>query len=151
MLWPQLLSTAFLVLAVIILWMSQQGMFSRKIAKPEAPQSSAQTDECADLKALVKRLQGKIFELENELSQKNARISDLNGKLAQLMEDINRLSGDLLASQAREAAYNKALKQALEDLQACRAALAQCKADNLARQIRDAACKMQPENANLLR
>jgi len=44
-----------------------------------------------------------------------------------------------------------ALKAALEDLTACRAQLSKCKSELLATKIKDAVCKMQPENANLLR
>lgn len=150
LLWENVMSAAFLVVTSVIIWGALQGWFSKRIHPKPGPEPVLVKDN-QDLKDRIAKLEARIFELENELAAKNALIAQLNATIQRLMDDIARLTTDLAKCQENEAKLAAALKIALEELQACRAALAKCKAELLAKQVQNAVCKLQPENANLLR
>lgn len=150
--WPNLISLSFLILFSVLLWGTWQGFFSARIKKSTHIVAQSETiDPCTALRAENARLKGRIFELENQLAAQTALANELNKKIKDLLEIINKLTMDLDACRNRNAELSAALKAALEDLAATRSQLAKCKAELLAKQIKDAVCKMQPENANLLR
>ena len=149
--WPNVMSLSFLAFFSILLWGTWQGFFSTRIKKSPAPEKGSAGDPCADLRAENTRLKARVFELENELAAKNALVNELNMKIQELLNIINKVTLDLDTCRNRNAELSAALKAALEDLAACRSQLAKCKGELLAKQIKDSVCKMQPENANLLR
>lgn len=149
--WPNVISLSFLVFFSVLLWGTWQGFFSARIKKPAIIEKGEAIDPCAELRAENARLRGRIFELENQLAAQTALVNELNKKIKDLLEIINKLTLDLDACQTQNAKLSAALKAALEDLAACRSQLAKCKAELLAQKIKDSVCKMQPENANLLR
>jgi chromosome segregation ATPase len=148
--WPNVLSLSFLVLFSVILWGTWQGFFSKRTKKVAAVPKETE-DLCAAIKEENARLRARVFELENDLAAKIALIDELNRKIQELMNTINALTLDLDMWRKKVAELSALLKAALEDLRACRAELSKVKAALLAKQVQDAVCKYQPENANLLR
>jgi chromosome segregation ATPase len=149
--WPTMMSFSFLIFFSVLLWGTWQGFFSTRIKRTPIQEKADVGDPCADLRAENTRLKARIFELENELASKNALVNELNKKIQELLDIINKVTLDLDTCRNRNAELSAALKAALEDLAACRSQLAKCKSELLAKQIKDSVCKMQPENANLLR
>jgi chromosome segregation ATPase len=148
--WPIALGFAILVVVSVTLWGAMQGWFSSKI-KVNRPRDSVDVDLCEPYKRRIAELENRIFDLENLLANRDARIKDLERTIQKLMADIARLTEDLAKCQASEADLRNKLKIALDELSACRAALRECRAQLLAKKVSDAVCKLQPENANLLR
>ena len=151
--WPNMMSFSFLIFFSILLWGTWQGFFSTRINRTRAQEKADVSigDPCAELRAENTRLKARIFELENEIASRNALVDELNKKIQELLDIINKVTLDLDTCRNRNAELSSALKAALEDLAATRSQLAKCKSDLLATKIKDAVCKMQPENANLLR
>ena len=151
--WPNMMSFSFLIFFSILLWGTWQGFFSTRINRTRAQEKADVSigDPCAELRAENTRLKARIFELENDLASRNALVDELNKKIQELLDIINKVTLDLDTCQNRNAELSSALKAALEDLAACRSQLAKCKSELLATKVKDAVCKMQPENANLLR
>lgn len=147
--WPVVLGFAILVVVSVTLWGAAQGWFSSRIPKKPAP--PADIDPCAALRNKIADLENRILDLENLVAQKDARIRELEKTIQNLLDQIKRLTEDLYTCQKSEADLRNKLKIALEELDACRAALRDCKAQLLAKQIASSVCKLQPENANLLR
>jgi chromosome segregation ATPase len=149
--WPNVMSISFLVFFSVLLWGTWQGFFSTRIKRSLIPERIDAGDPCIALRDENTRLKARVFELENELAAKTAHVDELNKKIQELLNIINAVTLDLDTCRTRNAELSSALKAALEDLTACRAQLGQCKSELLAKQIKDSVCKMQPENANLLR
>jgi len=151
--WPNMMSFSFLIFFSILLWGTWQGFFSTRIKRTRAQEKADVSigDPCAELRAENTRLKARIFELENDLASRNALVDELNKKIQELLDIINKVTLDLDTCRNRNAELSSALKAALEDLAATRSQLAKCKSDLLATKIKDVVCKMQPENANLLR
>jgi septal ring factor EnvC (AmiA/AmiB activator) len=149
--WEISFGFAFLLVFLVTLYGAKNGWFSRIIRDSKGVDAGPPPDPTEPYKDLIKKLEAKIFELENELADRNARISDLLAKIKSLMENINQLTINLQNATTLNEQLKTALRNALDDLAKCRAELQKCKSKELADQIQKQVCKMQPENANLLR
>jgi septal ring factor EnvC (AmiA/AmiB activator) len=149
--WEISFGFAFLLVLSVTLWGAAQGWFSKIVHKKADASTPPPPDPTLPYKNLVKRLEARVFELENELALKNAEIADLKKKLAGLMDAINSLTTNLQNATALNEQLKAALKTAFDDLAKCRAELQKCQAKQLGEEIKKQACRMAPENANLLR
>lgn len=148
--WQPVMSSSFLVVILIVMWGASQGWFSRKLKKT-GKGTGGKVDDCEPYKREIQKLQARILELQDDVTRLNARVADLEKTIQQLLDTINRLTLELDATRKDNAALRAALKNAVDDLATCRAALAKCRAELLAKKASDAVCKLAPENANLLR
>lgn len=150
--WQPIMSFSFLVVILIVLWAASQGKFTKKLKQTaECVIDSRSQENCEPYKKEIQRLNGVIIEQQQRIDTLAAQNAELSRKVNDLMNEINRLTNDLAAAKTENARLKAALKAAVEDLAACRRSLAQCRAELLAKRVTDATCKLQPENANLLR